>query len=508
MPRTVLRNVARVIDTHLGLDYAPARERDLELRLERVANDMHLASAAAAAEAILTSHDCSELITTLARHLTVGETYFFRDQACFDRLGSEILPALIRTRRNRTRTIRIWSAGCCTGEEAYSVAILLDRLLPDKTNWEIAILATDVNPTFIDKASTGRYTDWSFRSPPPWLRDRYFNKEDDHTYQIRDSIKNMVHFDTLNLVSDSYPSTLNGTQSMDIILCRNVLMYFSLEKVRQIVTRFHLALSNNGIFVASPTESSMPVFGDFLISTRQQTTFFTREPCSPVEDEAVARSPCVSVGDNSRISNPTVPLPRASVNATTASDWSAREPDAPHDARAPIPSEAIDRATRDCDCGRYAEALQTIFTHKLHETGCKSTIRLLVRIYTNQGNLDDAAVWTQRAVEQHKLDPVVHYLQAVVMIESGDCVGAETALKRALFLDAEFIAAHVAMGRVALARNMRTEARRHYRNAVSILEKLPDDDIVPETDDLTAAGLAQTLRWSTSNREKSTVCER
>src|SRR5205807_2307178 len=104
----------------------------------------------------------------LVGYLTVGETYFFRDSACFDALEHTVFPSLIAARRaDGSRRHRIWSYGCATGEEPYSLAILLDRLLPDRAEWSVTILATDVNPEALEVGRAGMYREWSFRATRP-----------------------------------------------------------------------------------------------------------------------------------------------------------------------------------------------------------------------------------------------------------------------------------------------------------------------------------------------------
>jgi len=107
----------------------------------------------------------------LARSLTIGETYFLRDPQSFQILEKQILPGIIRTRRAGAKCLRIWSAGCSTGEEPYSIAILLSRILPDPDDWNIMLLATDINPVALERRRQGVYGNWSFRHAPPWLMD-------------------------------------------------------------------------------------------------------------------------------------------------------------------------------------------------------------------------------------------------------------------------------------------------------------------------------------------------
>src|SRR5262245_20228366 len=151
----------------------------------------------------------------LLYHLAIGETYFFRD---IDALRERVLPRLIARRRtDGSRTLRIWSAGCATGEEPYTIAILLCELIDDVEAWKITILGTDINLEAINFARRGLYTQWSVRSvlpENPYLRPR------GNRWQISDQIRRMVDFRYLNLIDNHI-----GLANADLVVCRNVLYY-------------------------------------------------------------------------------------------------------------------------------------------------------------------------------------------------------------------------------------------------------------------------------------------
>ena len=115
-------------------------------------------------------------------------------------LEEKVLPELIELRRTTGKYLRIWSAGCCTGEEPYSLAILLDKILGDTKDWNITILATDINPIFLRKASAGIYGKWSFRDTPEWVRERYFTKTKENHFELLPKIRKRVSFTCHNLV--------------------------------------------------------------------------------------------------------------------------------------------------------------------------------------------------------------------------------------------------------------------------------------------------------------------
>ena len=154
--------------------------------------------------------------------LTNGETYFFRDRGVFSLLRNTILPELIERNRAR-RSLRIWCAGCSTGEEPFSIALLLDLLLPDSKSWDIAILGTDINEEALAKAAQGIYSTWSFRLMDDDLRDSYFKYEADG-WKIADSLKKMVSFQYGNILEAGRVSLGGRVGDFDLLICRNVFI--------------------------------------------------------------------------------------------------------------------------------------------------------------------------------------------------------------------------------------------------------------------------------------------
>jgi len=198
----------------MGLHFPRERWDDLQRGLAGAAQEFGQKDAAACIDWLLSAPPTKGQLQVLANHLTIGETYFFRDQPTLEALAEHILPPLIRARRGRERRLRIWSAACCSGEEPYTLAILLHELLPDLTDWHVTITATDINARFLHKAAEGIYGDWSFRGAPAWLRSRYFKRTADGRYAIVPEIKRLVRFAHLNLVEDVYPSPATETHAM------------------------------------------------------------------------------------------------------------------------------------------------------------------------------------------------------------------------------------------------------------------------------------------------------
>lgn len=243
-----------------GLHYPDRKRADLAFGLSQAMNaggyqDLEAFCVEAAAE--------GPAWDTLLAHLTVGETYFFRNAPQFAALRHHILPELIQ-RRSTIRTLRIWSAGCATGEEPYSAAMLLSDMLPKEEPWQVSILATDINPHFLARARTALYGNWSFREMPDGVRDHYF-REEHGRWRLDAEIRRMVFFMRLNLAEPCYPAITNGTCVMDVIFCRNVMIYFDEETTQQVITRLYHALSPGGWLLVGHAEPQMNFYQQFEV---------------------------------------------------------------------------------------------------------------------------------------------------------------------------------------------------------------------------------------------------
>jgi len=186
------------------------------------------------------------------RHFTSGETFFFRDHGQFELLRNQLLPELI-ARHRADKTLRFWSSGCASGEEAYSLAMLVDLLLPERSDWNILILGTDIDSRALAKARQGRYSRWSFRLFPAALQQRYFHQQQ-HEWLLDKRICDMVSFSTVNLVDQSFPDYASELHDMDLILCRNVFIYFHSSAVSAVALKLAETLLDGGYLLTAHTE--------------------------------------------------------------------------------------------------------------------------------------------------------------------------------------------------------------------------------------------------------------
>lgn len=449
LPPEVCRDAQALIASRLGLDFPEHRRADLERGLLRACRNSSIQAPQAYLAWLATLADESPEWRRLAGHLTVGETYFFRDRAAFEALERDVLPSLIAGRRSEgILRLRLWSAACATGEEPYSLAILLDRLLPDSSDWALTILATDINPEALEAAQRGRYREWSLRDTPPWIPDRYFQRRGGGTFELDPRIRRMVTFAPLNLAENGYPAAVTNTSAMDLILCRNVLMYFTPEAQRATVARLQQALVPGGWLVVSPSEASAELFKPLTHVSFPGAIFYRSDAGSvtpPVRDwqaEAIlTSSPGLSALLEIRGS--------------------------------PVASPAKEPAEAPPDAATYLRR---------------------ARALADQGDLEEARRLCEAALRRDRLDPEAHLLLAAICQERGDIPRALQALRRAIYLAPDCAPAHFLLGSLLIRQEQGGRGRRCLETAMSLLSSVPRDEVLPGSDGLTAGRLLETAR--------------
>ena len=492
---------SEVIANNLGLHFPRERWPDLRRGLSGAAHELGFADVAACGSRLLSEPLTRTQLQALASHLTIGETYFFREKKTLDVLATSVLPPLIQARRGRDQRLRLWSAACSSGEEPYSLAILLDQLLPDLADWHVTILATDINPRALQKGVAGSYGEWSFRDTPPGFRDRYFTRTEDRRHAIRPEIKALVTFEHLNLMEDVYPSLATDTNAMDVILCRNVLMYFTPPQIRQVIDKLHHSLIDGGWLAVSPSEASQALFPQFVTRNFPGVILFQKSEAAARDHRTFtpAAPPQGRVFGNP--ASVRAPAPPASVPPTAAGRPSSRPAATPERSPVaePVPTPyAVARSLYDQ--GRYGEAADILLPCVAEGTPRLDAFSLLARALANEGRLADALAWCDRWIAANKIDAAAHYVRAAVLLEHGRHAEARQSLQRTLYLDPDFVLAHFALGNLARSGGSRIEADRHIANTLDLLARLPADQPLPESDGLTAGRLTEIVTAMTPVR--------
>jgi len=288
-----LARMGRFLTKETGLAFGPSKQGILASCISSHLAERGLATFEELWELLHDSARVGNELQLLLQAVTTGETFFFRHSAQFELFRERVLPALVKA-HSTNRTLRIWSAGCATGEEAYTVAILLKEHLPFFGSWKIEILGTDINQAFLEVARRGVYQRRAVKEMSAPLVGRYFEAHAEGL-ALKDSIRSMVAFRYHNLVSTAWPIWLTRPQSWDIILARNVLMYLDHAMVEDITRHLRAALAPGGYLFLGPAESLQRLNDEFKLLDANGTPIYTREPSStpvaPRKNMGVGKEP-------------------------------------------------------------------------------------------------------------------------------------------------------------------------------------------------------------------------
>jgi len=272
----ITEDVFRLLRDHIkeccGIFFDESSKFIFERRLSRRLKAYHLQDFRDYYRFLLYDKKRDEEMTALIDLLTVNETYFFREQNQLRAFTEEVLPE-VRERNKERRKIRIWSAGCATGEEPYTLAMLILEY-GHLTGWDIEIIGSDINQRVLSTARRGMYRGNSFRCTDRSFIDRYFTEEGD-ALRISDRVKEMVHFGHLNLLD---PFKVRFLGEMDLIFCRNVLIYFDLETRIRVVGYFYDRITEGGYLFLGHAESLINISTSFALRHLKNDMIYQKPP--------------------------------------------------------------------------------------------------------------------------------------------------------------------------------------------------------------------------------------
>jgi chemotaxis protein methyltransferase CheR len=490
-----LSRLSELVAQYLGLHFPRERFPDLERGLCAAAED-HGSNhdVEGYLQKLLSSVWTQDQMEILAAYLTIGETYFFREKRSLEILQERIVPELIRAHASRGRPIRIWSAGCASGEEPYSIAIVLNKLMAGLKPGDVEILATDINTRSLQKASQGIYSSWSFRSTPPWVRRTCFETAANDRSAIDSALKKMVRFAPLNLANDHYAPLSNCTGGLDVIFCRNVLMYFTPMGMRKVIRQLYRYLAADGWLIVSPTETSHVLFSEFATVNLGDVTLYRKSPAALAS--AVGGVATSSIPSPEWTVQATIPLRTSGfqiIQETPDKESPDKEsPDKqPDSVRAGLPAVCYGELLRLYEQGCYEAAGQMAATLLSQNGRDAQTMLLLARIYANQGKLAEALAWCDKAIAADKMAARAHYLRAMILQEQSSIAEALLALRHAVYVEPQFVLGHFALGNLTLKHGSPTESQKHFENVLLLLARYGPEDIVPESDGLPAGRLME-----------------
>ena len=415
--------------------------------------------------------DVQAELREIAQELTVGETYFFRHTDQFRAFSEIALPARVEARAS-VRQLRLLSAGCSSGEEAYTLAILTrQRLLDCHPPFDVSIRGVDINPKAVQRARTASYSSWALRETPEAVQNQYFVVTG-RDYLLSKAIRDSVVFEEENLVAgDSW-----APESLDVIFCRNVLMYFTPENAQRVVKRFARALSPGGYLFLGHAENLRGLSLDFELCHTHSTFYYRRKSLS------IAASPAIESPDMH------LPVPRAALALDWASTWlstvqrssdriralttkNAEQAEAMPSAPQAAAQFDLGRALELLSQERFAEALEVLPRRSARSSQDVDEVLLRAALLTHCDRLDEAELACAELLAIDGLNAGAHYLRALCRERSGDTRAAVEYHQIASYLDPSFAMPHLHWGLLARRTGDRDTAQRELTQAVLLLER-------------------------------------
>ncbi len=382
----------------------------------------------------------------LIDEVTIQETHFFRNPPQMRALRRYVLPELVRHAAG-TRRLRIWSAGCSTGEEPYTIAMMLRELLPSTAGWDVKVIATDISENALDAARRATYGARSVQLASPQEVRRFFVPLPDGRVEVRPEIRELVEFRHHNLVLDAPP-----TSALDLVLCRNVTIYFSRDTTRALMGRLHTALRDGGYLILGHSETLWQVSEDFrlvALGTGADAAFVYRRLDEPAAERR-------AVLPDRRTLQEVLPPPERRAGPRRAAGSRPEVPRQGVAAQGTAPADALPAVREALSQGRYA----------------------------------DAARLARLAADVDPLQADVHYLLGLALVDQGLDAEALPALRRAVYLDPDAGLAHFLLAGALARCDDHPAAAREYRAAAQALSRAPVDSAAPELGGRSARELA------------------
>ncbi len=411
----------------------------------------------------------------LAQYLSVPETHFFRYMSQFEALRHEVMPRLL-AEREPCRSVRAFSAGCASGEEPYSLAIVLMESLPPGWQWEVH--AADMNQAVLEKARLGRFTEWSLRDLPDETRRRWFTQEG-REYVLARSIRDAVKFYERNLLDDD--PILWQPQTWDIVFFRNVMMYLTPSNARSMIARIEQSLARDGFLFLGHAETLRGISNRFHLCHSNEAFFYRKRGGSPASPEPLSLlAPAASPAFNTAPPDDVAPLlangDSSWVDAVALSSRKVQPLLELRTAGEPAPQETVPpgglaRVLSLLEGEQYAEALSSL--EAMPGEAASEPDVLLVRavLLTHDGRFPSAEESCKSLLAMDRANAGARYLLALCREAAGDLHGAVDEARAAAYLDPGFSMPRLKLGLLARRAGKLTEARRDLNQALSLLRR-------------------------------------
>ena len=483
------------------------------------------------------SHNSETEWRELTLLLTTNESYFMRDKGQFLILKKVILPELIAHKIKSYKTLgikptlRIWSAGCSTGEEPYSLVIILKQLISDWQNWTILVLGTDINQSALEKAQRGIYSPWSFRLVDPELQRQYFDRRKTE-WEIDPKLRQLVRFSGVNLVTDNFPNIYTDIHNIDLILCRNVFVYFEKKYILQVLKKFAKTLRPGGYLMTGHAEvhnhvtnefqskvfpesvvyqtknvqgeeqakinclmgqksKATPIFGvdrnkkqfsedsGQLLGEERRLASFCNGYLGQIESVLTAGSELGKIIRNCYIEADIVSNKVSGLQAEPA----AEKADSPTSGILVLEAKACFKNKAYFQAIHKAKQAIDLQAHNFEAN------YLLAQIYANLGEYSLAIEYCNRASQVDTMSVFPYYLQAQIAEEQDDLETAKFFIKKAIYICPSFVSAYLELGNIYNKEGKLNKAIKMYNSSCDLLRKLPPYTLIEQQGKMTATQL-------------------
>lgn len=431
--------------------------------------------------------------------VTINETSFFRFPAQFDALRDQVIPEILEGKSKIARQFRVWSAGCSTGEEPYTVAMsLLDSGL-DALGYRTEVFGTDVSTQALDKARNAVYPQRSVTSLAPDVLSRWFEPVQGGyrpVARVRDTVELAYH----NLIKEPYPLAL--LSNWDIVFCRNVTIYFRLESTRRVVNNFYEALNPGGYLFIGHSETltsisdrfePVEIGGVFLYRKPKPRRVFTFDDVAA--RRVKQRTSTVDLASSLRNGGPARGVTRRRATATPVPAPVSAIPGGESE-QPQSEAELVAQAHKLLAEGRPADALRLAEKAMALAPGDVQACLVAAFAHADAGMLDLAIREAEQALAINPLIAAARYILGVISLQQGDAIRAINEFKRTIYIDADFVLAHFGVANIYRQQGALEDACREYHNTIKALHHAPEGDWTAFLGGFTPELLEQTCQRS------------
>ncbi len=398
--------------------------------------------------------------------ITINETYFFRNPSHFKFLKEYILTPLISERALYGKGIKIWSAGCSTGEEPYSMAITILEVFGFYKNLNIEILATDVSLKALDKAKKGIYSLHSLKLIDEKIKNKYFVPVDKNRFKLKDKVKEIVKFEYFNLIKEPYPLIEMG--GWDIIFCRNVTIYFKIESIIRVIHNFYNSLKNDGYFFIGYAETLQQISSEFLPFKWNDIFIYKKEMRDLSLEEKDVNEKETGITEKK--------IERKSFN------------------KAILSRGLYSKAMKFFEQKDFSQALRKVREVLEIDPQMAEAHFLAGKIHADSHRFVEAVESCQWAIQLVPLFLAAHFFLGVVYDKMGQPQEAINEFRKVIYIDGDFGLAYFNIARIYQLQGEDEKSLKEYTNAIKIFQKSSSEKALEFSEEITSELLIQTCR--------------